>query len=118
MPRLISFSLTTQQVLGRTKTVTRRKGWKSLKPGTILRAIDKLRWLRSQPPSKTLAMIRVVSVRRERLDAITDEDAGREGFDRNRDAFLGMARRELGLYPENEITRIEFEYLPDNSERT
>ena len=36
MPRLMSVSLTEQQVRARTKTVTRRVGWLMLKPGDRL----------------------------------------------------------------------------------
>jgi hypothetical protein len=41
MPRNISFALTTDQVRSRTKTVTRRLGWKDLKPGTLLQPVVK-----------------------------------------------------------------------------
>jgi hypothetical protein len=39
--RRMSFSLTTDQVLAQTKTVTRRFGWDSLKPGDIIQPIRK-----------------------------------------------------------------------------
>ena len=41
MPRLMSFSMTTPQVRARTKTVTRRLGWRFLKPGVVLWAVEK-----------------------------------------------------------------------------
>lgn len=37
----MSFALTTDQVRRRTKTVTRRMGWRRLKPGTLLQPIVK-----------------------------------------------------------------------------
>lgn len=36
MPRLMSVSLTEDAVVARTKTVTRRMGWRDLKPGDRL----------------------------------------------------------------------------------
>ena len=39
--RNMSFSATVQQVRDRTKTVTRRVGWKTLQPGEVLRAVEK-----------------------------------------------------------------------------
>lgn len=41
MPRNMSFSLTTQQMRDRTKTVTRRKGWEFLRTGDIVNACVK-----------------------------------------------------------------------------
>lgn len=41
MPRNMSFSMTTEAVRNRTKTVTRRLGWEFLKPGDILWASDR-----------------------------------------------------------------------------
>jgi len=41
MPRMISMFLTQQQVKARTKTVTRRLGWRWLKPGTLLQPVVK-----------------------------------------------------------------------------
>ena len=43
--RNISFSMTTEQVRRREKTVTRRLGWSDLKPGTILQAVEKAQGL-------------------------------------------------------------------------
>lgn len=76
----ISFSLTTEQFLNGTKTVTRRWGWKNLKPGTELRAVKRSMGLRRGEHPEVLGTIRVISVRRERLDDITLDDVRREGF--------------------------------------
>jgi hypothetical protein len=45
LPRYISFMLTQPQIRARTKTVTRRMGWKDLKPGTLLMAAEKCQGL-------------------------------------------------------------------------
>lgn len=39
--RMMSFALTTPQMLARAKTVTRRVGWATLQPGTVLQAVEK-----------------------------------------------------------------------------
>jgi len=39
--RLMSFAMTTTQLVDGTKTVTRRHGWKNLKVGARLRAVHK-----------------------------------------------------------------------------
>ena len=74
--RRMSFFLTTAQVLARTKTVTRRDilAWAGLKAGDNLIAIEK------GQGHKVLALLEVVDVRVEPLDAITAEDCAREGF--------------------------------------
>lgn len=40
MPRHMSFSMTTEAVRRREKTVTRRLGWSDLKPGTLLWPVE------------------------------------------------------------------------------
>jgi len=78
--RRISFSLTTPQFLDGSKDVTRRLGWQDLEPGTHLLGIEKGMGLKKGDKQVVLGEIEVVSVRRERLDAITPEDVEREGF--------------------------------------
>ena len=62
--RQISFSKTTDAIIERRKTVTRRWGWEHVKVGDCLRGIDKLRMNPKQPPSVTLCCVEVVSVHR------------------------------------------------------
>ena len=110
--RAMSFAKTTSQVRDRTKTVTRRLGWQVLKPGDRVRAVEKVMGLRKGEKRVELAVIEVVSVRRERLDAITDEDVGREGFP-GRDAgwFVRFFSEAMAVPPWAEVTRIEFRYV-------
>ncbi|QDT07976.1 hypothetical protein K227x_64060 [Rubripirellula lacrimiformis] len=79
MPRNISFALTTQQIRDKTKTVTRRKGWKFLKPGDILNGCVKCMGLRPGEKIERLGQIYVTDVRREPLNLIQD-GAAKEGF--------------------------------------
>lgn len=79
--RNMSFSMTTEQVRNKTKTVTRRFGWWNLKPGTKLWAVEKSQGLKKGEKIKRISQIEVVSVRAEKLQEITEADAIREGID-------------------------------------
>ena len=63
----MSFMLTRQAVIDRTKTVTRRLGWDNLKPGDRLYAVTKAMGLKKGEKQERLGVIEVVSVRREEL---------------------------------------------------
>ena len=79
MPRLISFAMTTEQLRDRTKTVTRRWGWLHAKPGMILTGVEKAMGLQKGEEVVRLGDIRVLSVRRESLNAMSeDQDYGRK----------------------------------------
>lgn len=118
VPRNISFALTTQQIKDRTKTVTRRQGWLFLKRGEILNACVKCMGLQPGEQIERLGQIRVVDVRREPLDRMHMEkdygrlEASKEGFPEMTGArFVTMFMDHMGGRPEQEVTRIEFEYL-------
>lgn len=121
--RNMSFMLTTAQVRERTKTVTRRTGWKGLQPGQELRAVEKGMGLKAGERIVTMATIRVVSVRPEPLSAmINDTDYGlaeceREGFGNHPtlrwpSQFVEFfCNSHRGCTPTTVVQRIEFEYL-------
>jgi hypothetical protein len=112
--RIMSFSLTSDQLLGGTKTVTRRLGWADLQPGTVLMAARKSRGLKPGERIERFWPIRVVSVRRERLDAIEPDDVTREGFpDMASAEFVTMFCRAFLCGHGTEVTRIEFERVPE-----
>lgn len=114
MPRNISFALTTEQFLNRTKTVTRRLGWKNIKAGDVLMGCEKCMGLRPGEKLTRLGLIRVVSARREPLCAITTDDVAREGFPGKTPWwFVEMFVREMKPKTLHlaVVTRIEFEYL-------
>lgn len=117
MARNISFALTTEQIQNRTKTVTRRKGWKFLAAGDSLCACVKCMGLKPGEQIKRICMIKVVSVRREPLNLMCElhdggcKEAAKEGFPHmDGNAFVEMFCRHMGGAPDQEVTRIEFEY--------
>jgi hypothetical protein len=119
VPRYISFMLTQPQIRARTKTVTRRVGWKDLKPGTLLIAAEKCQGLGKGGKIKRLGMIRVTAVRRERLDELLNNTGWgalgckAEGFpDMTPSAFVAFfCLSHKGCTPSTEVTRIQFEYI-------
>ena len=119
MPRLMAVSLTEAQVRARTKTVTRRTGWRMLKPGDRLTLCRKVMGRRPGEPLDRITDVEVVSVRREPLNAVTAADVAAEGFPGMSPAgfvsFFCEARK--GCQPGTEVTRIEWAYrglLDDN----
>lgn len=107
----IVFAHTARQVRARTKTVTRRVGWRTLAVGSLLRAIDRdPRSMRGAP--RELAILRVVNVRREVLEEITAEEVAAEGFPGMTPAtFVRMFAQAMRVERDAIVTRIEFEYL-------
>lgn len=63
----ISFSATTEQFINKTKHCTRRIGWRGVKPGQILRGIEKGQGLKKGEKVKHLHEIIVLEVNREPL---------------------------------------------------
>ncbi|HZN46548.1 MAG TPA: hypothetical protein VFB71_02900 [Ramlibacter sp.] len=127
--RRMSFIYTQQQVRDRTKTVTRRLGWKTLQPGTELLAVSKCMGLKRGEQADILGKIRVKAVDRVPLfqldggapaSATREEryrearlECVREGFpDMDPPTFVRMFCEHMGCAPEDLVTRIEFEYLP------
>lgn len=119
MARLMSVSLTEQAVVERRKTVTRRLGWKFLKPGDRLTLCRKVMGRKKGEPLVRLAEVEVVSVGRERLRWITDADVEREGFaGGRRPDFVRFFCEHMNCTPNTEVTRIEWRYLEPINERT
>ncbi len=126
--RNMSFALTTAQVLNQSKDVTRRLGWLMLKPGDLIQPVKKCMGLK---PGEKLAKlggpIRIVSVRREPLNAMLAgdttvgftygyEEVRREGFADHPEycSPLHWCRMfcdtHKGCDLNTVITRIEFSY--------
>lgn len=107
----MSFFLTVAQITDRSKTVTRRLGWRFMKPGDQIQGVVKSRGRKHGEAIRPLAVLTVTGVRRERLDAITSTEVVREGFpDGDVGRFLEMfcAANDCGLA--QEVTVIDFEF--------
>ena len=110
--RNISFALTTPQILDRSKDVTRRLGWEFLKPGDYVRGVEKCQGLKPGEKIKPLGIIKILSVRRERLDRITKDEVRREGFpEMSCKGFIFMFCNHMKVFPHRIVTRIEFCYM-------
>lgn len=117
----MSFALTTQQILTRTKTVTRRTGWTFLKPGDRIRAVRKAMGLKKGEKVEQLAVLRVVDVRQEPLQAMLDDvaygfaEVAAEGFGNTPqlccpDEWVPWFCATHRCEPSTAVTRIAFKY--------
>jgi hypothetical protein len=126
--RNISASLTEKQILESVarvargeppvKDVTRRLGWEYLKVGEHLQVCRKCMGRKPGEPLVKLAVIEVLSVRRERLSALRQpyygpEECRREGFpDLSPQEFINFfCRTHKGCISSKPVTRIEFKYI-------
>lgn len=128
----MSVAMTTDAVIERRKTVTRRKGWwldkdgrRLLKPGDTLTLCRKVQGRKPGEPIERLAEVEVTSVEREHLSNLTHfpeygvAEVRREGFpgmDPARFIFDYFIDAQ-GFDPDDLVTRIEWRYL-DDSEAT
>jgi hypothetical protein len=107
----MSFYLTTPQMRARTKTVTRRLK-SNVQPGELLMACVKCMGLRKGQKVEHIHPIKVLDVRREPLNAITQEECALEGFpDLSPQEFVEMFCKAMACIPSEPITRIQFEHL-------
>lgn len=121
--RLMSFSLTTQQIRSKMKTVTRRLKWLHLKAGDRIQACEKCMGRKKGEPLMRLCVIEVVSVRREALGRmIWDTPYGLtecelEGFAQHPtlrfpSCFVPFfCESHKGCTPATTVSRIEFRYV-------
>ena len=110
--RNISFSLTESRVRDRSKTVTRRSGWRLLRPGERLNACVKCMGLKKGEKIQKICVIEVVSAIQVRLSDIDENDCIREGFpDMSPQEFVDFFCKEMKCKPEAIVTRIEFKYV-------
>jgi len=115
--RNMSFFLTTEQVRNKTKTVTRRIGWKSIKDGELIQAVKKCQGLKKGEKIERLHVIRVIHANREPLYDITSAEVEREGFGLASPTpltpaeFVQMFCRYNKCTMHQQVTRIEFNYV-------
>jgi hypothetical protein len=108
----MSFALTTPQCRRREKDVTRRQRWPNLKPGELVQQIEKGQGLKKGEHVIKIHVIRILSARWERIDAITAEDVIREGFPgKSIEWFVEMYCRHNRVQPNELCNRIAFEYV-------
>lgn len=118
----MSVALTEAAVRDRSKTVTRRLGWRFLKPGDRLTLCRKVQGRKPGEPLDRIAEVEVVDVRRERLIDMTNDDVPREGVPRSEFVYFvngqtpaiswaGWYADRMGISPYDEVTRIEWRYL-------
>ena len=107
--RNMSFSHTIPQILDGSKDVTRRNSWWNLKPGDRVRAVKKSMGLKKGEKVEPLAELEIVSVRKERLFHVTNDDVRREGFpELNRWDFINLVRNIARCHALDYVNRIEF----------
>ncbi len=110
--RLMSFSMTEAQILDRSKTVTRRLGWLFAEKGMTVRAVHKCMGLKPGEKPRELAVLRIMSVRRETLGSITKADVVREGYPNlSPREFVRKFQDAMGCGSRTEVTRIHFIYV-------
>lgn len=116
--RNMSFAMTEPQVRAQTKDVTRRMGWKFLKPGDLVQPVRKAMGLkRGEKVEKIGPPIRIVSNTPEALMELVRNDEyglrelGREGFpDHQPDEWIGWFAKGHGCTTAQVVNRIEFVY--------
>lgn len=112
MSRLMSVALTEDAVRERRKTVTRRLGWRHLKPGDHLTLCRKVMGRRQGEPLVRIAEVEVVTVGFEPLSSIAPEDVAREGFPGMTPAeFVAFFTASMKCGPDEPVNRIEWRYL-------
>lgn len=117
MPRGMSFWLTTQQMRDEIKDVTRRLGWKFLKPGDVVNAMEKCQGLKKGEKQVLIGQISIISIRSEALNEITQEECVREGFpDMTPGEFVEMFCKANGCSPGEPVNRIEFKKVMEDSD--
>lgn len=109
--RSMSFAMTKSQLLDGSKDVTRRKGWKYLKAGDKVKAVNKSMGLKRGEKQKVYGTCLIISARRERLNRITAEDVAREGYPgKSPNWFVTKFCKAMSVNPWDEVTRIEFKF--------
>ncbi len=110
--RNMSFMLTTEQTKNRSKTVTRRLGWKFLKPGDQVMAVEKSQGLKKGEKIKRICVLVIISNTPEMLCKITPAEVTMEGFPgKSPEWFIDMfCRSHKNCTPETYVNRIEFKY--------
>ena len=116
MPRNISFMLTQEQFKNKTKTMTRRSGWRFAKAGEYLNGCKQCQGLKLGEKVEVIHPIFISKIWIEPLNAITQEDVIKEGFpDWTPAQFIDFYKKHNKCTDTEDVTVIEFEYLSELS---
>jgi hypothetical protein len=118
----MSFIHTKDQIRARAKTVTRRRGWWFLEPGTVIQAVEKSQGLKKGEKIKAMGLLRVTSVRKEPLRRMIDDtdyglaECALEGFAGHPQygwpsVFVEWFAAAHACTINDDVNRIEFEYV-------
>ena len=108
----MSFSKTIPQMRARTKTVTRRKAWNSLKAGDRVQAVEKSMGLKRGERVIPIAVIEIVDVRQEPIYSVTYDDIRREGFpELTHSEFVTLVCHVMKCKATDMCNRIEFMFV-------
>lgn len=110
--RNMSFSMTTNQIIAGTKTVTRRFGWWFLLPNDLVRPVRKAMGLKKGEKIEPLrGPLRIVGTIAEPLYHMTDAECVLEGFpEMTAENFVEMLCHHYRCAQDETVNRIEFEY--------
>lgn len=121
--RIMSFALTSEQILEGTKIVTRRLGWERLKPGELILPAYKCMGLKAGEKIEPIrAPLLVVSNDREPLSRMTEDleygmaECEREGFGNHpvyrwpQHFIRFFCSSHRGCRSDAVVSRIEFDY--------
>lgn len=117
--RMMSFFLTTPQFRARTKSVTRRLGWRNAKVGDVVMAVVKGQGIPKGGHVEKLGPIRFTRVTWEQIGALLygpparcRSEVRREGFpDLSPEQFVEMFCKHNDCEISDAVTRIAYEYL-------
>ena len=114
----MSFAETTPQVRNKTKTITRRLGWLTLKAGDMIQPCLKCMGLKKgEKIQKVGKPVKILRVTRSRLDTITKSDVVKEGFpDWTKQQFITFFCKLNKCQPSTVVTRIRFKYTEDTQD--
>lgn len=133
MPRLMSVAYTEQAVRARTKTVTRRLGWRMLKRGDTLTLCAKVQGRKKGEPLDRICDVEIIRVGREPLWFIDEwpnrlsvggittayvlpDEVVLEGFpDMHPVEFVDFFCKQMRCTPLTVVTRIEWRYLDSDT---
>jgi hypothetical protein len=116
--RNMSYALTTPQAYAQLKTVTRRLGWWTLKPDSLVQQVKKGMGLKKGEKIEKIHVIRIKEAAPELLSRLIEDpqygrqDVIREGFPwMSPEQFVEFfCKSHKGCTPHTEVNRIAFSY--------